>query len=108
MLLSLPTLAPSIPTKIDFGGVGLRHLSLVLVLSRLGLISPEQYASLGEQKLTTSAVNSLIEKALQARFGDLFSYKVLTASLTMEVSSDDQNTDHEVGWKKWSPTDRVI
>lgn len=94
MLLSLPTLAPSIPTKIDFGGVGLRHLSLVLVLSRLGLISPEQYASLSEQNLTTSAVNSLIEKALQARFGDLFSYKLLTASLTMEVSSDDQNTDH--------------
>ena len=94
MLLSLPTLAPTIPTKIEFGGVGLRHLSLVLALSRLGLVSETQFASLSQQSLTTSALNALIETALRSKFGELFDFQVLTASTTLEVSSNDGNTDH--------------
>lgn len=93
MLLSLPTLAPTIPTQIEFGGVSVRHLSLVLALSRLGLISEAQYASLSDHSLTATAVNGLVEQALRAKFGDLYRYQVLSTITALEVSSDDSHHD---------------
>ena len=79
MLLSLPVIAPGVPATIEFSPAGERHLRLVLAMSRLGMITDDDLASLRRTRMTTSAIRTLIERGWHRAIGGDYTYQMISA-----------------------------
>jgi PRTRC genetic system protein F len=79
MLLSLPVIAPEVPATIEFSPAGERHLRLVLAMSRLGMITDDDLASLRRTRMTTSAIRTLIERGWHRAIGGDYTYQMISA-----------------------------
>lgn len=79
MLLSLPVIAPEVPATIEFSPAGERHLRLVLAMSRLGMITDDDLASLRRTRMTTSAIRTLIERGWQRAIGSDYTFQTISA-----------------------------
>lgn len=79
MLLSLPVIAPEVPATIEFSPAGERHLRLVLAMSRLGMITDDDLASLRRTRMTTSAIRTLIERGWHRAIGSDYTFQTISA-----------------------------
>lgn len=92
MLLSLPVIAPEVPSIIDIGAIGERHLRLALSMSQFGMTSDADLAGLRRTKITKNVLTRLIGDGWRRSVGQEFTFKTISAyvELVLPDRSDEE------------------
>jgi len=83
MLLSLPTLAPSIPSSVRTGTLGARQLKMVLCMSRLGLLTDTDLAGINAASVDAAAVLTILKAVWHRAVGDVYDYRLSSVVATL-------------------------
>ncbi len=89
MLLTLPKLAPDIPVSFRFGAIGQGQLKMALILSRLGWLTDDDFASIKSTTTNAATVLSLLRKAWDRAVGHLYDFRLLSCCATLSFPTDD-------------------
>lgn len=95
MLLTLPAVAPEIPSVIEFGTHNDRHLRLALAMSRSGMLPDSVLARQRRSSFDSKAFIRLIETGWMREVGALFQFKAISAHATLIVPNGEDGAAHE-------------
>lgn len=93
MLLNLPSFAPEISPKVEFGGATDRHLSLALTMVKRGSVDSADLSALSPENVNVPVLRRLIDTAWQREVGDVFSFDILSVAATLVIVGDDKPDD---------------
>lgn len=83
MLLSLPTLSPAIPTTYRTGTLGTRQLKMVLVMSRLGLLTDDDLAGITDKSISAASVLAILTSAWKRVVGEVYDFGLSSVFATL-------------------------
>ncbi len=95
MLLTLPALAPDIPSVIEFGSHNERHLRLALAMCRSGMLPDSVLARQRRSRFDSSALIKLIETGWLREIGPLFDFKAIPVQATLLIPNGEGMSSEE-------------